>query len=62
MVVLDRIYTRSGDGGTTSLGNGERCKKYDLRIDAYGAFDSGLAHVQNDICDVAADLCGGRND
>jgi len=39
MVVLNRIYTRTGDDGTTSLGSGERRKKYDLRIDAYGTVD-----------------------
>jgi cob(I)alamin adenosyltransferase len=39
MVVLNRIYTRAGDTGTTSLGTGERRKKYDLRISAYGTLD-----------------------
>jgi len=39
MVVLNRIYTRTGDHGTTSLGNGERRKKYDLRIETYGTLD-----------------------
>jgi cob(I)alamin adenosyltransferase len=39
MVVLNRIYTRSGDDGTTALGTGERRKKYDLRIAAYGTLD-----------------------
>jgi cob(I)alamin adenosyltransferase len=39
MVVLSRIYTRTGDDGTTSLGNNERRKKYDLRVDAYGTLD-----------------------
>jgi cob(I)alamin adenosyltransferase len=39
VVVLNRIYTRSGDDGTTALGTGERRKKYDLRIAAYGTLD-----------------------
>jgi cob(I)alamin adenosyltransferase len=39
MVVLNRIYTRTGDDGTTSLGNAERRKKYDLRVAAYGTLD-----------------------
>jgi cob(I)alamin adenosyltransferase len=39
MVVLNRIYTRTGDDGTTALGTGERRKKYDLRIAAYGSLD-----------------------
>jgi cob(I)alamin adenosyltransferase len=39
MVVLNKIYTRTGDDGTTSLGSGARRKKYDLRVDAYGTLD-----------------------
>lgn len=39
MVTLDRIYTRSGDSGTTGLGSGERRRKDDLRIEAYGTID-----------------------
>src|SRR3569832_89346 len=39
MVVLNRIYTRTGDDGTTSLGSGARRKKYDLRVSAYGTLD-----------------------
>jgi cob(I)alamin adenosyltransferase len=39
MVVLNRIYTRTGDDGTTSLGTGARRKKYDLRVSAYGTLD-----------------------
>jgi cob(I)alamin adenosyltransferase len=39
MVVLNRIYTRTGDDGTTALGSGERRPKYDLRVAAYGTVD-----------------------
>jgi cob(I)alamin adenosyltransferase len=39
MVKLNKIYTRTGDDGTTALGTGERRKKYDLRIAAYGTID-----------------------
>ncbi len=39
MVKLNKIYTRTGDDGTTALGSGERRKKYDLRISAYGTID-----------------------
>jgi cob(I)alamin adenosyltransferase len=39
MVVLNRIYTRSGDDGSTALGSGERRPKYDLRVAAYGTVD-----------------------
>jgi cob(I)alamin adenosyltransferase len=51
MVVLNKIYTRAGDDGTTALGNGERRKKYDLRISAYGTLDElnttiGVARLQ----------------
>lgn len=45
MVVLNRIYTRTGDDGTTSLGNNERRKKYDLRVDAYGTLDEANATI-----------------
>ncbi len=39
MVKLDRIYTRGGDRGTTSLGDGTRVSKTDPRIMAYGTVD-----------------------
>lgn len=39
MVVLNKIYTRTGDAGTTALGNGERVPKYDARVEAYGTAD-----------------------
>jgi cob(I)alamin adenosyltransferase len=76
MVVLNKIYTRTGDDGTTALGTGDRRKKYDLRVAAYGTLDetnaaigmarlhtvsehsihSALAHIQNDLFDLGADL------
>ena len=39
MVYLNRIYTKTGDGGATSLGDGQRVLKTDLRIAAYGGVD-----------------------
>ncbi|MBO6724210.1 MAG: cob(I)yrinic acid a,c-diamide adenosyltransferase [Rhizobiaceae bacterium] len=39
MVVLNKLYTRTGDDGTTALGTGERRNKHDLRIEAYGTVD-----------------------
>jgi cob(I)alamin adenosyltransferase len=45
MVVLNKIYTRTGDDGTTALGTGERRKKYDCRIAAYGTIDEVNAAI-----------------
>ncbi len=45
MVVLNRIYTRSGDDGSTALGTGERRPKFDLRIEAYGTVDETNAAI-----------------
>lgn len=45
MVVLNKIYTRTGDDGTTALGSGERRPKYDLRIAAYGTVDEANACI-----------------
>lgn len=39
MVTLNKIYTKTGDDGTTALGSGERRPKHDLRIEAYGTVD-----------------------
>src|ERR1700728_3855034 len=45
MVVLNRIYTRTGDDGTTARGSGDRRTKYDLRIGAYGTVDETNAVI-----------------
>ena len=45
MVVLNKIYTRTGDDGTTALGTGERRKKSDLRVAAYGTLDEVNAAI-----------------
>lgn len=45
MVTLNRIYTKTGDDGTTALGSGERRPKYDLRITAYGTVDETNAAI-----------------
>ena len=45
MVVLNRIYTRTGDQGTTALASGERRPKYDLRIATFGTVDETNACV-----------------
>jgi cob(I)alamin adenosyltransferase len=45
MVVLNRIYTRTGDAGETALGSGERVSKANIRIAAYGTVDETNATV-----------------
>ena len=45
MVVLNKIYTRTGDKGTTALGNGDRVAKHDARVNAYGTSDELNATV-----------------
>ena len=70
-VRLTKIYTRGGDAGETSLGDGSRVSKLDPLVRAYGAVDElnsvvgwtqveardeRLARVQNDLFDVGADL------
>ncbi len=72
MVVLSKIYTRTGDKGETALGDGTRVPKYDLRVAAYGTVDevnatvglarlhgmgTELARISNDLFDLGADLC-----
>ena len=45
MVVLSKIYTRTGDDGTTALGSGRRVAKYDLRVETYGTLDETNAAI-----------------
>lgn len=45
MVVLNKIYTKTGDKGTTALGNGTRVAKHSLRVNAYGTVDETNATV-----------------
>ncbi len=45
MVTLNKIYTRTGDAGTTALGNGERVGKQSARVNAYGTVDETNATV-----------------
>ncbi|OCC00765.1 ATP:cob(I)alamin adenosyltransferase [Labrys sp. WJW] len=45
MVRLNKIYTRTGDDGSTGLGTGERRSKADLRVEAYGTVDEANAVI-----------------
>ena len=61
MVVLNKIYTRTGDAGETALGNGSRVAKHSARVTAYGTVDElnatvGLArlHATGDMADQLA--------
>jgi cob(I)alamin adenosyltransferase len=59
MVVLSKVYTRTGDDGTTALGSGRRVAKFDLRVECYGTLDEtnaaiGLARLHTR-CDQALD-------
>jgi len=63
LVTLNKIYTRTGDKGTTALGNGDRVEKHDLRVTAYGTVDEanstiGLArlHASGDMDDALEEI------
>ena len=65
MVKLNKIYTRTGDDGTTGLGTGERRLKSDLRVDAYGTIDEanaciGMARIHTAATHPAIDAMLGR--
>ncbi|MGO4914250.1 cob(I)yrinic acid a,c-diamide adenosyltransferase [Pseudogemmobacter sp. W21_MBD1_M6] len=45
MVVLNKIYTKTGDDGETALGNGARVAKHSIRVNAYGTVDEANATV-----------------
>lgn len=69
MVILNRIYTRTGDDGTTALGSGERRPKFDLRVASYGTVDEanaciGMArvHTEGTHADIDAMLVRIQND
>ncbi len=60
MVVLNKIYTRTGDAGTTALGSGQRVAKDAPRIAAYGTVDEtnaaiGLARIHLALADAKID-------
>ena len=68
MVQLTRIYTRGGDAGETSLGDGSRVAKHDPRIEALGAVDEANAAIglcrlaSTEALEIDAMLCRAQND
>ena len=66
MVVLSKIYTKTGDAGETALGNGARVAKHSMRVNAYGTVDETNATVgmarQHSTGDIDAALARIQND
>lgn len=66
MVVLSKIYTKTGDAGETALGNGARVAKHSLRVTAYGTVDETNATVglarQHSSGEIDAQLAAIQND
>ena len=68
MVVLNKIYTRTGDAGTTALGTGDRVSKHNIRVETYGTVDEinavlGIARLHGETqADVDAMLSRIQND
>ncbi len=56
MVVLNKIYTRTGDKGDTALGNGARVAKHDARVNAYGTSDELNAFIGVARLEAAGDM------
>ncbi|MEM9641902.1 MAG: ATP:cob(I)alamin adenosyltransferase, partial [Pseudomonadota bacterium] len=59
MVVLNKIYTRTGDAGETALGNGSRVAKHAARVSAYGTVDEANAAVGLARLHATGDIDGG---
>ena len=55
MVKLNKIYTRTGDDGTTGLVDGSRCPKHSARINAMGLVDEANSAIGLAICAIADD-------
>jgi cob(I)alamin adenosyltransferase len=66
MVVLSKIYTKTGDAGETALGNGARVAKHSMRVNAYGTVDETNATVgmarQHSTGEIDAALARIQND
>jgi len=60
MVKLNKIYTRTGDGGETGLGDGSRIQKHATRVAAYGDVDEANASIGVAVATLSAgdDPCG----